>query len=182
MNATATILEILKYTIPAIVVLIATSTIVNKFIVAQHKRKQLAVFEGAQDVTLRLRLQAYERLALFVERISARQLIPRVYDGDMTVRDLQLAMTMSIRTEFEHNLSQQIYVSKNVWETVKGVKEQELNMINRISQSLNPEAPARDLHARILDVASRASDDLPTDVALQIINAEVKTVLHYGSY
>jgi hypothetical protein len=100
----------------------------------------------------------------------------------MTVRDLQLAMTMSIRTEFEHNLSQQIYVSKNVWETVKGVKEQELNMINRISQSLNPEAPARDLHARILDVVSRANDDLPTDVALQIINAEVKTVLHYGSY
>jgi hypothetical protein len=182
MNGPATILEILKYTIPAIIVLIATSIIVNKFIVGQNKRKQMAIFEGAQDVTLRLRLQAYERMAMFIERISSRQLIPRIYDASMTVRDLQVAMTITIRSEFEHNLSQQIYVSKNVWETVKGVKEQELNMLNRIAVSLDPEAPARELHARILDVQSKSSDDLPTDVALQIINAEVKTIMQFGSF
>ncbi len=182
MDVTVTLLEILKYTLPAIIVLVATTTIVNRFIIAENRRKQMAIFEGAQDVTLRLRLQAYERMAMFTERISARQLIPRIYDPSMTVRDLHLAMTLTIRNEFEHNLSQQIYVSKNVWETVKGVKEQELNMVNRISQSLDPEAHARELHARILDVVSKAEGELPTDVALQIINAEVKTVMQYGSY
>ncbi len=182
MNVVATILDILKYVLPALVVLIATSVIVNKFLISENKRKQMAIFQDAQDITLRLRLQAYERMVLFIERISPRYLIPRVYDPSMTVRDLQVTMTLSIRTEFEHNMSQQIYVSKNVWETVKNVKEQELNMINRVSQSLNPEAHASELHARILEIISKTDAELPTDVALQIINAEVITVMQYGSY
>lgn len=182
MDVSTTLLEILKYTLPALVVLIATTTIVKNFIIAENKRKQMAIFQDGQDTTLRLRLQAYERMALFIERISTRQLIPRIFDSSMTVKELQIAITLTIRTEFEHNLSQQIYVSKNVWETVKGVKEQELNMVNRISQTLDPEAPANELYARILDVISKADGPLPTDVALEIINAEVKTVMQYGSY
>jgi len=182
MNVATTLLEILKYTLPALIVLIATSAIVNKFIVAQNQRKQMAIFEGAQDITLKLRLQAYERLAIFVERMSSRQLMTRLYEPSMTVADLHYAATLSIRSEFEHNLSQQIYVSKNVWETVKGVKEQELNMLNRVSQSLNPEGHAREFYARVMELLSKAESELPTDVALQIINAEVKTVMQYGSY
>lgn len=182
MTVALTLLEILKYTLPALIVLIATSVIVKRFIVAQNQRKQMTIFENAQDTTLRLRLQAYERLALFVERMSPRNLIPRVYEGEMTVGDLQAVMAYTIRTEFEHNLSQQIYVSKNVWETVKGVKEQELHMLNRVAQTLNPEAPAKELHARVLELVAKTEGDLPTDMALQIINAEVKTVLQFGSY
>jgi len=182
MGIANTLLEILKYTIPAFIVLISSYLIVKKFLVSQNQRKQMAIFQNAQDVTLRLRLQAYERLVLFIERISPRQLIPRVYDPSMTVRDLQQAIIITIRAEFEHNLSQQIYVSKNVWETVKNVKEQELNMINRIAQSLNPDAIAKELHARMLDYMMKLEEgDMPTDVALKIIHDEVKMVLSYGS-
>ena len=180
MDPMVAILEILKYTIPSLVVLIACYLIVKKFLVSEIQRKQLAIFKDTQDTTLRLKLQAYERLVLFIERISPRQLIPRVYNPAMTVRDLQLAMSHSITGEFEHNMSQQIYVSNNVWATVKNVKEQELNMVNRLAQTLNPDAPARDLHARILDVLQKAEDDLPTNVALQIINNEVTKVLSFG--
>ena len=175
-------LEVIKYTVPALIVLAASYMIVKKFLVSEIQRKQLAIFKDSQDITLRLKLQAYERMVLFIERISSRQLIPRVYNPAMTVRDLQQAMTQSIRGEFEHNMSQQIYVSSNVWETVKNVQEQELNMLNRVAQSLPPDAPARELHARIIDVVSKSPDDLPTDVALQIINAEVKRVLSFGSF
>ena len=174
-------LEILKYTIPSVVVLISCYLIVKKFLVSEMQRKQLAIFKDTQDVTLRLRLQAYERLILFVERMSPRLLIPRVYDANMTVRDLQSVMSYSISSEYEHNMSQQIYVSANVWETVKNVKEQELNMINRLAQTLNPDAPARDFHARILEVMQQAEGDLPTDMALQIISNEVRKVMSFGS-
>lgn len=181
MTAGATILEILKYILPAIVMLIATSAIVGRFLKAENQRKQIAVFGKSQDITLRLRLQAYERLVMFLERMSPRQLIPRVYDPEMTVRDLQTAMTSTVRSEFEHNLSQQIYVSKNAWETVKSAKEQELAVINRISDTLNPDAPAKELHIRILEVIATANTDLPSEMAIQILNAEVKTVMQYGS-
>jgi hypothetical protein len=182
MDTMNTLLEILKYTLPALIVLMACYLIVQKFLISETQRKQLALFQDAQDTTLRLRLQAYERLVLFIERITPRQLIPRIYDPAMTVQDLQQAIVISIRTEFEHNLSQQIYVSQNVWETVKNVKEQEINMVHHISQSLKPDAPAKDLHSRILDYVLKAKEEeLPTDVALHIINNEVRTVLSYGA-
>ncbi len=182
MSSSETLLEIFKYTLPAAIVLGGTYMIIQKFLMAENQRKQMAIFQNAQDTTLRLRLQAYERMALFIERISPRQMIPRVYDPEMTVRDLQMAITLTIRTEFEHNLSQQIYVSTNVWETVKNVKEQELSMVNQVAQGLSADAPARELHMKILDIISKADDELPTAVALHVINAEVKSVMQYGSY
>ncbi|RYZ47624.1 MAG: hypothetical protein EOP49_20855 [Sphingobacteriales bacterium] len=176
-----TILEILKYTVPAIVVLIACAVIVKRFLVTEVKEKQLKLLEDNQETTVRLRLQAYERLVLFIERIHPRQLVPRVYMSGMNVAELHAALTYTIRTEFEHNLSQQIYVSKPVWNTVRGVKEQELNMINTITQQLNPEAPGKELHTRIVDYVMTMEGELPTDVALELINEEAKKVLTYGS-
>lgn len=176
-----TVLEILKYTIPAIIVLIASYLIVQKFLVSELKRKQLALLHDSQDITVRLRLQAYERLALFSERIHPRNLLPRTYVTGMTVRDFQQALIFNIRTEFEHNLSQQIYVSKNVWDTVRNVREQEMAMINQIAQSIDPEAPAKDLHASIFNYILTAPGELPSDVALHIINEEAKRVLTLGA-
>lgn len=181
-NTAAVLLDILKYTIPAFIVLVSTSLIVNKFLVTQTQRKQLSLFHEAQDVTLRLRLQAYERLVLFVERIGPRQLLPRVYDSGMTVMELRTAMTYNILGEFEHNMTQQIYVSKNVWETVKNVKEQEISMANQIAGKLDPNAPAKELYKLIMDYVLQADAQTPTEVALTVINEEVKKLMAYGSY
>lgn len=176
-----TILEIVKYTVPAIVVLLSSYLIVKRFLVNELKRKQFALLHETQNVTIPLRLQAYERLALFTERMHPRQLVPRVYVPGMTVSDLQQALLLTIRTEFEHNLSQQIYVSKEVWSTVKTVKEQELNMISHIAKQLPPDAPAKELHVKIVDYVLTTESALPTDIALQVINDEAKRVLSYGA-
>ncbi len=173
-------LELLKYTVPAVVVLVACSTIVRRFLITEVKEKQIAMLRENQESTVRLRLQAYERLVLFVERIHPRQLVPRVYQSGMTVADLQAVLVYTIRSEFEHNLSQQIYVSKKVWDTVRGVKEQELNMINGIVQQLNPEDSAKELHKRIVDYVLSV-ETVPTDMALEVINEEAKSVLQYGA-
>lgn len=175
-----TVLELLKYTVPAFIVLISSYLIVHKFLVSQTKRKQLALLRDMQDVTVKLRLQAYERLAILMERIQPRSLVPRVYMNGMTVRDLQQAMVYNIQTEFEHNLSQQIYVSGHVWDTVRNVKEQELNMVHQMAQQMNPDAPAKDLNMRIMDYVMSQEEDMPTTVALQIINEEAKRILSYG--
>jgi hypothetical protein len=175
-----TALELLKYTVPALIVLITSYLIVHKFLVTQTQRKQLALLRDTQDTTVRLRLQAYERLVIFIERIQPRQLVPRVYMSGMTVRDLQQAMVYNIQTEFEHNLSQQIYVSPHVWDTVKNVKEQELNMVHQMAQQMNPEAPGKDLNMRIMDYVMSQEEEMPTTVALQIINDEAKRMLFYG--
>lgn len=177
MTAGQTILEILKYIIPAIVVLIATSIIVSKFLVNDTKRKQMAIFQEGLETTLRLRLQAYERLALYLERIHPRELITRVYESGMTAQDLHHTATAVIRAEFEHNLSQQIYVSTQVWKTVQSVKEQEIAMINQIAAQMKPDAPAKELHKRIVDFVVSSEDALPVEIALEILQSEAKLVL-----
>lgn len=177
MTVVQTILEILKYILPAIIVLIATSLIVKRFLINETERKRLAIFSEGQETTLRLRLQAYERLALYMERIHPRVLVPRVYSSDMTVRDLQTVLVSAISAEYEHNLSQQIYVSSQVWKTVQSVKEQELAMINQVAGLLNPDSPAKELHQKIVDFVVSNENDLPVEVALEIINSEAKLVL-----
>lgn len=175
-----TVLELLKYTVPALIVLISCYLIVQKFLVSQTQRKQLALLRDTQDTTVKLRLQAYERLVIFIERIQPRSLVPRIYMNGMTVRDLQQAMVYNIQTEFEHNLSQQIYVSSHVWDTVRNVKEQELNMVHQMAQQMSPDAPAKDLNMRIMDYVLSQEEEMPTTVALQIINEEAKRILSYG--
>jgi hypothetical protein len=176
-----TVLEILKYTIPGIVVLIASVLIVKRFLVSQVQLKQMSLMHDTQDTTIRLRLQAYERMALYVERLQPRNLLTRVYEPSMNVAVFQQALMFNIRTEFEHNLSQQIYVSKDVWNTVRGIKEQQMNMINNIAKDLPPDAPAKELHRRLVDYLLTVEGELPTDTALNIINDEAKVVLSYGA-
>lgn len=183
MNQTiTTILEILKYVIPALVVLIATNMVVKKFLDTQFRQKQLTMLSQTQDVTVRLRLQAYERLALFVERIHPRQLISRVYQSEMTVTDLQQVLVYSINTEFEHNLAQQIYVSREVWEMIRRTKEMEIAMVSRIAKTLDPAAPAKELHLKIVDYVLTTTSEMPTEVALNLINEESKRILSYGAH
>jgi hypothetical protein len=181
MNAAlATLLEILKYTLPAAIMLGITYLIVQKFLVAELQRKQIALLHETQNVTIPLRLQAYERLTLFAERIQTRQIMPRVYVAGMTVGELRQALVMTIGAEWEHNLTQQIYVSRQVWETVKHMKEQELALIHGLASKMNAEAPAKELQVRIGEYLSEQEGDSPGAIALAVISEEAKRVLSYA--
>lgn len=181
-SALLTVLEILKYTVPAAVMMGITYLIVQKFLVSELQRKQIALLHETQNVTIPLRLQAYERLSLFVERIQNRQIVGRVYSSGMTVAELRQALVLTINAEWEHNLTQQIYVSRQVWETVKHMKEQELALIHGIAQQMNAEAPAKELQQRLGEYINAQENETPGSVALAIIGEEAKRVLSYGDF
>jgi hypothetical protein len=174
------ILEILKYILPAIVVLIATVLIVNKFLIKEVERKRLAIFQQQSQQALQLRLAAYERLAIFVERMHPHSMISRYYIKDTSAQDVQLSMVHGIRAEFEHNLSQQIYVSHEVWQTIVAVKEQEITMLNSVGAGLPMGAPASEFVKAITEFVLTDDAQLPTAIALEAINREAKYAL-FGS-
>jgi hypothetical protein len=171
------ILEILKYILPSVVVLIATTMIVNKFLVKEIERKQLSIFAQNSDSAMKLRLQAYERLTIFVERINAKSLISRYYVQQATAQDVQIAMVQGIRAEYEHNLSQQLYVSHEVWQTITTVMEQEITMINRIGASCEMGASATEFIKKISEYIVNTESTIPTDIALETLNKEAKRIL-----
>ena len=128
-----------------------------------------------------MRLQAYERLVIFVERMHPNSLVSRYYSQQSTAQDMQLAMVQSIRAEYEHNLSQQLYVSHEVWQTISTVKEQEITMINRVGASLKMGAPAAEFVKALTDFVLTDETELPTAIALEAINREAKQVLFQPS-
>ena len=102
--------------------------------------------------TRQLQLAAYERLILLTDRIALPNLIQRVNVPDLTARDMQSLLTQSIRQEFEHNITQQIYVSPDAWDAVRNYKEQNLLIVNQVSSFLPPEATGTDLNKALLDL------------------------------
>ena len=168
------ILEILKYVLPSIIVFLTAFFVLKSFFNNEMKKLEQQLRTESRKDTLPLRLQAYERLSVFLERISPVNLIPRTVQSGMNAQMLKQALTQSVRMEFEHNVSQQIYVSTNVWRTVTFVKDEMIRDINLLSASLPPDAPAKDLSKRILEHYLESEDVLPTQQALDLIKQEVK--------
>ena len=93
----------------------------------------------AKKDTLPLRIQAYERLMLFCERINIEQLVYRIREPNMKVKSLQSALMIAVQQEYEHNLSQQIYVSGKLWKILELAKNETLNIIVSISSDFGSE-------------------------------------------
>lgn len=125
---------------------------------------------------LPLQLQAYERMALYVERISPQSLISRIYQPGMTTVDMQLAMVQQIKAEYDHNVTQQIYVSTQTWDAIKTLKEQTISVINQVAATLPPDAPAMELNKQLLEVFAEAGAS-PSELVAQIINTEAKKLM-----
>jgi hypothetical protein len=170
------VLEILKYVLPSLIVMLTAYLVLSTFLSAEKDRKQMEVRAKNYKTSLPIRLQAYERLTLFLERISPNNLIQRVNKAGMNARDLQLALISNIRLEFEHNLAQQIYVSTNTWMMIVQVKEEIVSIINRTAAELPEAATGKDLARSILEYFINNEQAIPTQKALDTLKGEVKRI------
>lgn len=123
--------------------------------------------------TLPLRLQAYERLTLFLERIAPGPLVFRVHKNNMTARMLHTALLSTVREEFEHNVTQQIYVSERAWQQVRMAKEETLRIINIAAEGVPDQANGTALSQRVFETASKLSH-LPTQQAVLALKEEAR--------
>lgn len=131
-------LEILKYTIPALVVF-ATAYYLLKLLLDERQRIDRAILRNdAQKITLPIRLQAYERLTLLCDRAGVASVIMRVRVPGMKVRDLRGTLLLAISQEFDHNTSQQLYVSETLWQIIQFAKNDTLAFVSTIGENLDP--------------------------------------------
>jgi hypothetical protein len=179
---TTGLLEIAKYTLPSIIVLAGVYFIMNNFFENEWRRRsvdqQASVEKEKVQITLPIKLQAYERLILFLERINPNSSLHRVRKPGMTSSDLQLALISNIRTEFEHNLAQQLYVSNDAWQLVKSVKEEMIKFYNLLGSKLPKEASEMDYSRAIFDYLMTSNKDLPTDTAIKFLKQDAGRILN----
>ncbi|MEJ2905396.1 DUF7935 family protein [Pedobacter panaciterrae] len=121
---------------------------------------------------LPLRLQAYERLIVFVDRINPANLLIRVHQQGISVVDLQSVLLNEIRSEYQHNVAQQLYVSAQTWDVVRKLKDDTLTMVSNAARGLPVDSAGVDLSRKILQHMTDMSDN-PYDLTLDLIKKDI---------
>lgn len=171
------VLEILKYTLPALVVMVTTYLVLKTFLESETRKLDIKLRKETTKETLLLRLQAYERLMIFLERISPPNLLVRFDKEGLTAREFQQLLIASIRQEYEHNLSQQIYVSADSWRLVSLAKDETIKVINLIAKANPADATAQELAKEILSFYINTERNFPGEEAMLFIKDDVKKLL-----
>jgi hypothetical protein len=151
--------DLIKITLPAGLVLLGMYLTAESLLRRNFEKSLVEIRSRATETLLPVRLQAYERMALFLERISPHNLILRVNQPGLTAAELQALMLREIREEFGHNLSQQVYMSEVVWTLIRNAMEDVLALINTSAQGLQAEAPSIDLARTIFETQMNKSGD-----------------------
>jgi len=165
--------EILKYTLPSLIVFLVSLLTIHQFLKNEDKKRKVELMLNNQKLITPIRIQAYERMMLFLERIAPQSLVIRSQKPNMTNIDLQNTLLKTIRTEFEHNMAHQLYISNKAWEIIKSAKENLVKTINQSALQVKPDGPAIQLSKLILEGMLDESKD-PTLKAIQFLKDEIR--------
>ena len=172
MDIPKSLLDILYFLVPSLLVFMTAYLLIKSFIDKEHRLKLMETKMMMQKETLPLRLQAYERLALYLERISPNVMLVNQHEQGLNVTEFQQKLLESVRIEFEHNFAQQIYVSEVAWSMTRRAKEEVARLINTSAASLDGEAPSYQLSKKMFDTMLE-NENFPTHRALVAVKAEV---------
>jgi hypothetical protein len=169
------VIEFIKILVPASVVLYAAYLLVRTFVQKEIELKTLEVRSRSMEVVLPNRLQAYERMVLFLERMSPQNLLVRLSGNGMPSREFHQLLLSEIRNEYNHNAAQQVYISDAVWTLIKNAKEDLIVSINDAASEMTMESTSLDLSKKIFEKSVNKQVD-PLGHALVELKKEIQRV------
>ncbi|WP_299819359.1 hypothetical protein [uncultured Pontibacter sp.] len=175
MEALAFVIDLLKISLPALIVAGAMYYLIKKHYDRDYKMRLIELRQKNSDTVLPIRLQAYERVVLLLERITPSNMLLRVGAAGQTAAEYHRVLLAEIRNEFNHNMSQQVYMSETGWQQVKHAREEVVNLINRTYKELPENARGTDLAKRILETILASESD-PTARAISFLKQEIGQV------
>ncbi len=169
-------IELLKYCIPSLIVLLATWIVMHKLFKNEQQKREWELKRAAQKEISPIRLRAYERLALMLERTQPEHMLMDLDVSQFTAAQLQQRLLQTIRLEFDHNLSQQIYVSEQVWELIVAARGQMLAFVSAMAMQLPQESTTLD-YAKVLLTAYSTNGETANEKALRALKAEAAALV-----
>lgn len=164
------IIELLKYTVPSIITGIVAAYFFSRFLANEGNKRKFEAFKEKKKHSLPLRIQAYERMTLFLERINLENILYQNPPFDSNKIEYAKLLITQINAEFEHNLVQQIYISNDCWKLIKNAKQTVLNSIT--AQSMQEDITSgQELQKNLIE--SWNSSESPTSIAQEFIQKEV---------
>jgi hypothetical protein len=167
------LLDILKFTIAGAGVVWIAFYLFKPYLDKQNQLQILELKRSVSTQTLPLRLQAYERIVLFIERINPANMLIRLNVGGLSAAELHIIVVNEIRNEFQHNVTQQIYVSSRVWAVLKRVKEDTLSLVNNAVKAMPENSTGMELSKTVLIHLSQLEDD-PYEIAVNLVRQDLE--------
>ena len=164
------IFELLLYAVPALITGLIAYYFFKEHTKNEDGRRRFLLHKDMQVNSLPIRLQAYERMALFLERITPTKLLVRVSPTSSNKENYESLLIQSIDQEFEHNLSQQIYVSDECWSIITAAKNATIQLIRKASLLEKTNSANKLREVVLTEMMEKRS---PSSVALAFIKKEV---------
>ncbi|MBT8304151.1 MAG: hypothetical protein KJP09_06755 [Bacteroidia bacterium] len=164
------ILEIVLYTLPAVITGVVAYYFFKEHTKNEDGRRRFLLHKDMQVNSMPLRLQAYERMALFLERITPSKLLIRVQPTSSNKEDYESLLVANIEQEFEHNLSQQIYVSDECWNIITAAKNATIQLIRKAGLLEKTDTANKLREVVLTEMMEKQS---PSSAALSYIKKEV---------
>ncbi len=165
--------DVLKFVLAGTLIFFIAWQIIKSEIEKLNQSKLQDLKRASLETTLPLRLQAYERLTLFLERINPSNMLVRVHVAGTTVREIQQFLVSEIRTEHQHNITQQLYVSAQAWAVTNRIKEDTISLINNTAAGLSPDASSLELSKVILNHLAGLEEN-PYDAGLMLLKHDMQ--------
>jgi len=170
------LLDIVKYTVAGIGVVWIAFYLIKPYLDKQDQLQLLELKKSISSQTLPLRLQAYERMVLFIERANPANMLIRLGAGSYTAAELHALVVNEVRNEYQHNITQQIYVSVRAWGVVKQLKHDTISIVNNAVKALPENASGMELSKLVLAHLSQLEND-PYDVAVGLIRLDLDNII-----
>ncbi|MCX7727964.1 MAG: hypothetical protein N2203_00675 [Bacteroidia bacterium] len=170
-------IELLQIILPSLLTAGVILFIVREFFKAEEKRRDAEIKKQLSSQITPMKIQAYERMIIFLERLNPNSLVLRVNKHNMTNRQLHHALIQTIKQEYEHNLSQQLFISSGAWELIKTAKEETIKLINIAYSKVPPDNSSNELSLTIINAANSLDKKLPHEIALEYLKKEASYFL-----
>lgn len=143
--------EILKYLIPQVAILFLVYMFLENWLRKERLQGAISRRDGVQKLIVPNQVHALERMTLYIERISPAQLIPRMHQQGLSAKEFQYLLTKEIADEYEHNLSQQLYLSTDTWTLITLTKDKMIQDIVQAMQGMDDASLAKDLAYKMIE-------------------------------
>ncbi|GAA4243866.1 hypothetical protein [Winogradskyella damuponensis] len=164
------IIELLFSIAPAVIVGTIAYYFFKQHIENENRMRRFLLQKDLQKESFPLRLQAYERMTLFLERTSPSKLLTRVLPTSSKKEDYESLLIATIEQEFEHNLSQQIYVSDQCWSITQAAKNATIQLIRKATIQEQTDTANKLREVILTDLMDKPA---PSNAALAFIKEEV---------
>tara|TARA_B100000795_G_scaffold269708_1_gene260021 strand:- start:676 stop:1197 length:522 start_codon:yes stop_codon:yes gene_type:complete len=168
-------LNILMGIVPAVVVGVVSYMLINRFLEAETGRHVMEIKKETVRYSVPVRMQAYERMILLLERLDPVKAVNRVIQPGMTSRELQKKVIADLRNEFDHNITQQLYVSKTAWLEVKKAKDESMKIL-AITMSRTPDHGDAMGYTKMLIQVLAEVQSSPTGEAIEVVRREATKI------